>query len=118
MASHALHSGGSNCPILRYRHNTLATNLTNCKAAEIDQNIFGIFGGGGRSGNFTSGRLGSSGRSGSSGNAGMTGIDGNEIESDIVGTFGKYKSGNSGRTIGTTLNLNSGTLMLNHALIL
>jgi hypothetical protein len=92
--SHDFHSGGSRLPILRHRHNTFATNLSIERTAFIHQNNCGIFGGGGRSGSFTVGRLGRSGRSGKSGSPGIIGMLGSDSLIDRFGTSGNLRSGN------------------------
>jgi hypothetical protein len=80
-----------------------------------DANILGNVGGGGRFGNSTVGNAGKSGNSGIS-IVGSTGIAGKLI--DTVGTSGRYKFGKFGNNIGRVPNVNSGRLIVSHALIL
>jgi hypothetical protein len=111
--SQALHSGTKGLFFIIHIIFVISFNMF--KIAAKAQNIFGSFGGGGKSGNFISGRLGRSGKSGIS-IIGRSGIEGRFKVT--VGSVGRYKFGKVGRSIGLKLNSNSGIQIFNQALIL
>lgn len=95
--SPARHSGTNGFVLIR--HITFATILRILSVNLIDPNNFGIVGGGGSSGNFTSGSDGIFGRSGSGGICGSCGTHGSSPPT--VGISGRNSFGSTGSTRGT-----------------